>query len=226
MNDDTAGAEAPRHSHLPNILTVGRIASTPVLFFLVLSGTLWLRFSAFVLFVLAGLTDVWDGHLARKHGWITETGKLLDPLADKLLMLASFVPVYLVSHRPGEINDVPWWGPLPLWVLVVVFGRELFITLFRQWARRRGRVIAAGKSGKLKTLLQSFFVGGVLLWLPLATVAAERGWTEALAWRGWAFFHRSWVGVTLGLAVFLTIYSMVDYLWQNRSLFTASRGKG
>lgn len=227
MNRFPNGEAPSERSHIPNVITVGRIASTPFLFFLILSSGLGWRFVAFVVFVVAGLTDVWDGYLARKHGWVTDAGKLLDPLADKLLMLASFVPIYLVSQRPGPIDDVPWWGPLPLWVLLVIFGRELLITLFRQWAQRRGRVIAAGKSGKYKTLFQSLFVGGVLLWLPLVDFATRRGWTGEPAWRVWSFFHRSWVGLTLGVAVFLTVYSMVDYLWGNRSLFAgAAKGEG
>lgn len=209
----------PERFNLPNLITLGRIAATPILFVMVLSPDVWMRLGAFVLFVLAGLSDVWDGYLARKHGLITDMGKLLDPLADKLLMLASFVPVYIVSQRPGELNDVPWWGPLPLWVLLVIFGRELFITLFREWAKRKGRVIAAGRSGKYKTLFQSLFVGGILLWYPLEQLSALRGWVGSGAWTAWAFVHQAWVGITLAGAIFLTIYSMLDYLWGNRSLF-------
>ena len=212
--------ESPkRRLTLPNIITLARVAATPLLFVMVLSTDVGVRLGAFVLFVAAGLSDVWDGYLARKHGLITDVGKLLDPLADKLLMLSTFVPVYLVSQRPGELNDVPWWGPLPLWVLLVIFGRELFITLFRQWASRKGRVIAAGKSGKYKTLLQSLFVGGILLWYPLEQMSALRGWVDTGVWAAWSFAHRAWVGITLGAAIFLTIYSLVDYLWGNRSLF-------
>ena len=209
----------PGRLTLPNVITLGRIAATPVLFFMVLAPGIGLRLGAFVLFVAAGLSDVWDGYLARKHGLVTDMGKLLDPLADKLLMLSTFVPVYLVSQRPGELNDVPWWGPLPLWVLVVIFGRELFITLFRVWAKRKGRVIGAGRSGKLKTLFQALFVGGILLWYPLERLAAARGWAGSGAWDAWALVHRSWCGLTLAAAVFLTVYSMLDYLWSNRSLF-------
>jgi CDP-diacylglycerol--glycerol-3-phosphate 3-phosphatidyltransferase len=210
---------APGGLNLPNIITVARIAATPVLFFLVLASGVGPRLGAFVLFVVAGLSDVWDGYLARKHGLITDVGKLLDPIADKLLMLSTFVPIYVVSQRPGELNDVPGWGPMPLWVLLVIFGRELLITAFRQWAKRKGRVIAAGRSGKFKTLFQSLFVGGILLWYPLEQLSAFRGWVDTVAWGAWSSLHRAWVAVTLAVAIFLTIYSMVDYLWSNRSLF-------
>jgi CDP-diacylglycerol--glycerol-3-phosphate 3-phosphatidyltransferase len=171
-----------------------------------------------VLFVVAALSDVWDGYLARKHGLITDMGKLLDPLADKLLLVATFVPFYVVSHRPGPENAIPYWGSLPLWVLIVIFGRELFITLFRQWAQRRGVVIAAGKSGKNKALFQSLFMASLLLWWPLLLSAEARAWTETAWWPAIAGTLGVFIAVTLVIALVLTVYSMLDYLWSYRSL--------
>jgi CDP-diacylglycerol--glycerol-3-phosphate 3-phosphatidyltransferase len=204
--------------NLPNLITLARIAVCPVLFFLALSTGTAARFGAFVLFVVAALSDVWDGYLARKHGWITDMGKLLDPLADKLLLVATFVPFYIVLHRPGPENAIPFWDQLPLWVLIVIFGRELFITLFRQWAQRRGVVIAAGKSGKNKALFQSLFMGALLLWWPLRLSAEARGWAEAGWWAGVAGTFGVFIAVTLVVALVLTVYSMIDYLWSYRSL--------
>jgi CDP-diacylglycerol---glycerol-3-phosphate 3-phosphatidyltransferase len=208
---------AERRWTLPNLITLGRIAVCPVLFAMVMAPGAGVRIAAFWVFIVAALSDVWDGYLARKHGWITDVGKLLDPLADKLLLAATFIPFYLISRRPGSVDDVPFWGPLPLWVVVVIFGRELFITLFRAWAARRGVVIAAGRSGKHKALVQHLFNGGFLLWLPLAELAAERGWS-GLAWATWSAFHGAWVGLTLAFALYLTVYSLFDYLWRYRSL--------
>jgi phosphatidylglycerophosphate synthase len=102
-------------------------------------------------------------------------------------------------------------------VVVVIFGREIFMTAFRSWAARRGVIIAAGRAGKRKALVQSLFSGGLLLWLPLAGMAVERGWTGQF-WEVWSLLHRAWVGVTLALAVLLTVYSMLDYIWRYRSL--------
>ena len=204
--------------NLPNTITVGRILVCPAIFALAMQPTAQAGFAAFVLFVIAGLSDVWDGYLARKHGWITDVGKLLDPVADKLLLASTFIPFYLVSQRPGTGDDVPFVGPLPLWVLMVVFGRELAITIFRIYAARRGVVIAAGPSGKHKALVQSLFIGGLLLWYPLNAVAVGRGWTGEGAWSAWSVFHGGWVAVTLAIAILLTIYSMLDYLWSYRSL--------
>ncbi len=203
--------------NLPNVITVARILVCPVLFFLALASGVGARFGAFGLYVAAGLSDVWDGYLARKHGLVTDMGKLLDPLADKLLLASTWIPFYLISHRGVEAETIPWWGPMPMWVLAVILGREIFITGFRSYAARKGVVIAAGAAGKQKTLSQSIFTGGLLLWWPLLRVATSRGWDGAL-WTGWSFLHRLVVGVTLAAALVLTVYSMLDYLWRYRSL--------
>ena len=92
------------------------------------------RTAAFVLFVAAALSDLWDGYLARKHGWITDVGKLLDPIADKLLIVCTFIPFYILSHSAEPLNRVPWWGTLPLWVLVVATQVILvFVSGWRSW---------------------------------------------------------------------------------------------
>ena len=203
--------------NLPNAITVGRIVACPAIFFLALSPSLGARLVAFVVFVGAGLSDLWDGYLARKHGWITDVGKLLDPLADKLLLVSTLVPFYIISHRGGEADLIPLWGMLPMWVLIVILGRELLVTLFRQWAVRQDVVIAAGTSGKYKAFLQNLFSGGLLLWYPLLEIASTRG-LDNLLYRAFAQFHSAGVGVTLALALVFTIYSMVDYLWSYRGL--------
>ena len=198
------------------MITVARIVACPVIFFLVASPELGLRFWAFLLFVAAGLSDVWDGYLARRYDMITDTGKLLDPIADKLLLVSTFVPLFIVSQR-GNLDLIPWWGAMPLWVILLVFGRELFITFFRIYAATQGVVISAGQVGKGKTLLQNLFVGGILLWYPLSMFADRIGW-DGRVWLIWAQFHSAWVGITLWLAIVLTIYSMLDYLWVYRSV--------
>lgn len=202
---------------LPNVITVVRIAVCPVIFALAMAPGAPARLWAFVLFVAAGLSDVWDGWLARRYGWITDLGKLLDPLADKLLLVATFVPFYLISRR-GEEWHVPWWGPLPVWVVLVIFGREILITVFRSYAARRGVVIAAGVTGKRKALVQNLFIGGLLFWYPLVMWSRSLGWESRAVWRVWAALHQTWIGFMLGLALVLTVYSMLDYLWRYRSV--------
>jgi CDP-diacylglycerol--glycerol-3-phosphate 3-phosphatidyltransferase len=207
---------------LPNTITVLRIVACPGILLLALAPSISARAGAFLLFIVAALSDVWDGYLARKHGWITDVGKLLDPLADKLLLVATFVPFYLISHRPGALEDIPWWGPLPVWVVVVIFGRELAITIFRSWAARGGTVIAAGKSGKHKALAQSVFCGALLFWYPLQQLALARGWTGP-GWTVSSAVLGAVIGASLAVAVALTVYSAFDYLWSYRSLVRANR---
>lgn len=203
--------------NVPNAISVARIAACPVISWLALSPGVVHRYAAFVLFVVAALSDVWDGHLARKHGWITDTGKLLDPVADKLLLASTFIPFYFITRRPEEVGAIPWWGVMPVWVLAVIFGRELFMTVFRGYAARRGVVIAAGKSGKYKALMQNFFIGGLLFWYAIMSTAAARDWSGAV-WNVWRHFNSAWVGIMLAVAVGLTVLSMADYLWRYRTL--------
>ena len=208
---------APGRFTLPNLITIGRILACPIVFASVMAPSVSLRLASFVLFLAAAFSDLWDGYLARKHGLVTDLGKLLDPLADKLLMAATLIPIYMLSRGGGPVGPIPWWGPLPLWVVLVIFGRELAITLLRAWAAGRGVVIAAGRSGKWKALIQNFFSGGVLLWYPLMMLSLERGWGGGF-WAFWKALHGTWIGITLPLAVLLTVYSMIDYFWSYRTL--------
>jgi CDP-diacylglycerol---glycerol-3-phosphate 3-phosphatidyltransferase len=208
--------------NLPNLISVARIAACPAVFVLSMATAASSLFAAFLLFLAAALSDLWDGYLARKYGWITDMGKLLDPLADKLLLVSTLIPFLIVSRR-GEEWEVPWWGPLPIWVVAVILGRELFMTLFRGWAARKGVVIQAGKAGKYKAFIQNLFAGGLLLWYTLRVTAGDRGWIGSSGWAVWTVIHETWVGVMLAVALFLTVFSMLDYLWQQRGLLSGGR---
>ena len=200
-------------SALPNIITVARILVTPFVFILILPTSAQARLAAFTLFVIAALSDLWDGYLARKHGWISDFGKLMDPIADKLLLVATFVPFYIVSHRPGQLAALPFWGTLPLWVLLVVLGREVLITVLRTIAARQGLVLPAGQAGKIKAFTQNVFIGATILWYALRVAAETGGWTSPW-WEGWMWFHGAVLALMLLIAVLLTLYSMTIYLVQ------------
>jgi CDP-diacylglycerol---glycerol-3-phosphate 3-phosphatidyltransferase len=197
---------------IPNVITLGRVIVTPAVFLLLMIDAFWPRLLAFVLFLAAAFSDLWDGYLARKHGWVSDFGKLMDPLADKLLLVATFVPFYLISRTAGPTGHFPVWGSLPGWVLVVVFGREILVTIVRQVAARRGRVIPAGKEGKLKAVFQNIFSGSTIFWFALQSAAATRGWAGPF-WEGWqVWLHGPVVIISLVIAVVLTVYSMFAYL--------------
>lgn len=218
--------------NLPNLITIARIGLAVVVAPLLFVDGFGARLAAFLIFVVAAVSDLWDGYLARSRGWVTDLGKLLDPIADKLLLAATFIPFYILSHRAGPLGGVPtpegrfpWFGGVfPLWILLVVFGRELFITLFRSYAARRGVVIAAGPSGKYKAVFQNVFVGAAILWYALQTLARERGWDGSF-WAGWQSFHFAFAALTLTVAVVLTVYSMGVYLYQYRSLLSATAAR-
>lgn len=202
-------------STIPNAITVARIALAPIVFLLIFAPTFTSRFVAWILFLIAAFSDLWDGHLARKHGWISDFGKLLDPIADKLLLVATFVPFYVLSNRPSADGQLPWIEALPLWILLVVFGRELLVTVLRWLVARTGVVLPAGRAGKLKAVFQNIFIGTTIFWYALQSAALDRGWSGEL-WAFWRGFHGAVFLLGLVLAVGLTVYSLFVYLWQWR----------
>ena len=200
-------------SALPNIITVGRIVMAPLVGVLIFVPTFTARFIAWILFLIAAFSDLWDGYLARKHGWISDFGKLVDPIADKLLLAATFIPFYMVSHRVGDPHgELVAIGALPLWIVIIIFGREIGITIIRSIAARKGTVIPAGKAGKLKAVFQNIFVGTCIAWLAAKSAAINENWLDMQSWTYWTWFHGFVFLTSLAIAVILTVYSFVVYL--------------
>jgi CDP-diacylglycerol--glycerol-3-phosphate 3-phosphatidyltransferase len=212
---------------LPNILTVARIALAPVIALLPFIRGYTPKLIAFVVFLAAAISDIYDGRLARERGEITDLGKLLDPLADKLLLVATLIPIYWISRYPMRQYEIPWWGNLPLWVALLLVGREVVMTVFRQVAKRRGVVIAAAKAGKIKTIVQDVFIGATILWFAWKDMRAAFGWQGGWLGSFWEQFHGTVVAITLAGAVLLTAYSLVYYVYRYRRLFRgASTAQG
>jgi CDP-diacylglycerol--glycerol-3-phosphate 3-phosphatidyltransferase len=207
--------------NLPNALTVGRIAATPLIAALPFANSWTLRLIAFVLFVAAAITDYIDGYLARSRKQETDFGRLLDPLADKLLLVGTLIPMYLLAPTFPFVTPVATIG-LPLWVVIVVLGREVFMTVFRQAAKRRGVVIAAIGAAKWKTAFQLVWQGSAYGWFCGATLAATKGWTNDDRWHAWAQFNGSVGAITMIAAILLTLYSLALYLRSFGSVFATS----
>ena len=170
---------------LPNAITILRILCAPVFVWMLLAdggsdGPL--RWWAAVLFIVAIATDGIDGYLARKHDIVTDLGKLLDPIADKVLTGAAFVSLSIL-------------GELPVWVVVLVLARELGITVHRLVVAT-DHVVAAAWMGKLKTVAQAVALSLALL--PLWTVVGE--WIHVVN------------TITMSVAVVLTVASGIDYV--------------
>lgn len=127
--------------NLPNKLTLSRIFAIPAIVYLVSLGSKFMCFIAALLFVLAALTDLFDGYLARRGNQVTTLGKFLDPLADKLLI--SSVLIMLVQMES-----------ISAWIAIIIICREMMVTGLRAIAADEGVVIAADKYGKMKTIFQ------------------------------------------------------------------------
>lgn len=196
--------------NLPNGLTVGRIAITPLIAALPFVPTSSARITALGLFVGAALTDWWDGYLARTRKQETDFGRMLDPLADKLLLLGTFIPMYFLAHRlpfHTVLGDVR----LPWWVVAIILGREVTMTWFRQYAARRGVVISAIWPAKWKTFIQLFWTGAAYTWFAFATLARDRRWNGGF-WQDFAVFNGTVAASMMMVAVALTLYSLYVYL--------------
>jgi CDP-diacylglycerol--glycerol-3-phosphate 3-phosphatidyltransferase len=189
----------------PNKITVGRIVATPFIAVLLYQPGLLARWATFVLFVAAAVSDVVDGNLARDKDEITRFGQLLDPIADKLLVLVTFLPLYGI-------------GLLPLWLVVLVLGREVVITAFRRVALARGQLIAASGWGKSKAVVQNWFIGSVLVWR-IDLAYTERG-VSGPAWEHWQGYTLAVIEVGMWFVIVLTILSLIDYLVDYRHLWS------
>ena len=139
--------------NLPNIVTLIRISMTPVVALLPFIEGYWPKFVAFLVFVTVALTDILDGYLARSRNQVTDLGKLLDPLADKLIVMASLVWMVPMGRIPG-------------WIVIVLLAREISVTGLRSVAASEGVVISAGQEGKTKTALQMVGVIAILVGFP------------------------------------------------------------
>ncbi len=204
---------------LPNTLTLSRIALTPVIALLPFIDGYLPKLIAFVVFLIAAISDIFDGRLARERDEVTDLGKMLDPLADKLLLFACLIPIYWVTRYPMSQYEIPWWGNLPLIVALLLVGREIAMTMFRLVAKRRGIVIAADYTGKIKTIVQDVFLGATIGWFAWRDMRIEFGWETGWLVAFWDRFHGAVIAVTLGGAVLLTVISLFSYMYRYRRLF-------
>ena len=177
--------------NLPNKLTLLRICMIPFFVVFAKMGALWAQCVAVGIYVLACLTDMLDGKIARSRNLITNFGKFMDPIADKLLVMSALI--VLVSS-----------GRMPDWVCILMLAREFLVSGFRLVAVENGTVIAAGPLGKLKTVFQMAATIALMLFVPIegAPLLGQPGVIFA--------------NVLLYIALALTVISGADYILRNR----------
>ena len=175
--------------NLPNKLTILRMIMVPffVLFMLVPIGGPANKWIALAIFVVASLTDTLDGYIARRDHLITDFGKFMDPLADKLLVCSALICFV-------ELGD------LPAWMVIVIIAREYIISGFRLVASDNGIVIAASKTGKLKTISQMVMV--------VLVIADLGGIFDVLK------------QIFIWLALILTVVSLIEYIAKNKNVLS------
>ena len=167
--------------NLPNMLTLGRMILVPVFMVAILCAIPLGSYWAALIFIIASFTDFLDGYLARKNNQVTNFGKIMDPLADKLLVAAALISLV-------QLGDVP------AWIAILILGREFAVTGLRSVAAAEGIVVAASKLGKFKTVTQMI---ALILLILKANVVAVTGYNIGM--------------VFLYLALFMTLYSGIDY---------------
>ena len=207
--------------NLPNQLTVSRFALTG----LFLGAMFWRSpfndTAALVLFCLAGITDFLDGKIARDRNLITNFGKLMDPLADKVLTCSAFIALverHMKSLSTGDLpvlfhlGNYPIYAKVEAWMVVIIVARELGITGLRLLAATKQQVLAAERYGKHKTISQ---IAAIIALLVMDAYVEWWPWLRDLfqPWTPWFAL------IVLWLTVLLTSSSGALYLWKNRAVY-------
>ena len=187
--------------NIANRLTMSRIFLTFVfMFFLSIQG-LWAKVLALIIFIIAALTDLFDGMIAQKKNMITDFGRLMDPIADKILVLAAFA-VFVQM----QLVDA--------WMFVIIVSREILITSLRLFALNKGKVLSAARAGKHKTVSQMLVIFAILGFVVLKeTVLTYSTWNPA-----WDRFFERGIYFLMLITVVHTLYSGLSYLWENRKV--------
>ena len=179
--------------NLPNKLTLFRIFLIPVFIVVMLLSIPNKFLIACIIFIIASITDAMDGHIARKYNLVTDFGKFMDPLADKLLVISALTCM---------IES----GLVASWMVIIIVSRELTVSILRAIAAADGKVIAASSGGKLKTISQMVAIVVLLLGAQFNN--------STLLLVGW---------ICILVATLLTLYSGTEYLFKNKELFMNSK---
>ncbi len=208
--------------NLPNKITLARICLIPVFVAVFYCGLLsrWCFLAAAAVFLLAALTDALDGHIARSRGLVTDLGKFLDPIADKVLVSTAFI---LLLTVPAAFTVLPFggWGLVVAGICVaLILARELIVSGFRMIAAGKNLVLAADKLGKIKTVFQDVSIA--LLLVALAFLAGGDFEAEHTLFVAGEII--SYIGLAcFALCTVLTVVSGLNYILKNNRVFFDDR---
>lgn len=189
--------------NIANKLTLLRILLTFIFMFFLFCCGLWAKVLAFAIFIFAALSDFLDGRIAHEKNMVTDFGKLMDPIADKILVLAAFAAFVQIQL-------------IPAWMFVIIVSREILITSLRLFALNKGKVLSATRAGKHKTLSQMSVIFVILSFIVLKEVRLTY-FTWDPSWE--QFFHKG-IYILMLFTVGLTLYSGLYYLWENRKIIS------
>jgi CDP-diacylglycerol--glycerol-3-phosphate 3-phosphatidyltransferase len=189
--------------NLANRLTMSRILLTFVFMFFLFCQGLWPKIASLIVFILAALSDLFDGMIAQRRNMVTDFGRLMDPIADKILVLAAFsafVQLQLIEA----------------WMFVIIIAREIMITSLRLFALNKGKVLSAARAGKHKTVVQMGVIFTILGFIVFKEIVLKYStWNPA-----WEKIFRQGIFFLMLFTVGLTLYSGLSYLWENRKIIT------
>lgn len=200
--------------NLPTKITLTRIAMVPIIIIFFCLSAVFKQYyiPMTLLFILTSTTDAIDGHLARKNNMVTDLGKFLDPIADKILVLTGLIILLCMNFvtKTGEVFPVlpPYLGAIGV---IVILTREFIIGVLRQMAASKGSVLAADKLGKAKTVMTLIAIPMLML-VPFINEN-----NEIVKWVGIVFLFLGWV--LFAVSVILTVLSGANYIIKNKHVF-------
>ena len=195
--------------NLPNKITLIRIILIPIMVFLYLATFIpYGKIIALAVFILAACTDFLDGMIARKYGLVTNLGKFLDPIADKLLTASALLLV---------VCDMTIPAPYGVIIAIIILGRELIISAFRQVAATKNFIMAADKWGKVKTIFQDIALPALFF----LSLIYQYSWFS----QTFVFVYEIICYVLIGIATLLTIISGLNYLIKNWKVLKEDKGE-
>lgn len=184
---------------LPNQLSILRIILAPVFLYFFLSQDLFFKKISIGIYLIASLTDWYDGWHARKFGVITKTGIFLDPLADKILTSCAFIGFYLI-------------GMMPLWMVILIVARDIIITIMRSYSEMNGKTLPTSYIAKVKTFVQMTYIFGILLLMFWSISTKDISTSAEIG----IFLLSPYNFFLMALVTLLTVYTGITYFFEKK----------